>query len=168
MRGTTLKEHHGDEHPRFHTKRGYYGVVIFQPKFEVNVGTLHRSAFNFGASFLVVIGRRHKAQSSDTVKSFKHIPLFEYPSWEAFKEGGVPKDCRLVSVEQWEQSKPLETFEHPERCIYVLGAEDDGLPGKILHDCHLSVEIDSPYCLNMSVAGSIVLYDRQTKSVVRT
>lgn len=32
-------------------KRGYYGIGIYHPKTTENVGTLWRSAHNFGADF---------------------------------------------------------------------------------------------------------------------
>ena len=44
--------------PDIATRRGYFGVGIYQPKHWENVGTLWRSAYQLGASFLVVVGSR--------------------------------------------------------------------------------------------------------------
>ena len=33
----------------------------------------------------------------------------------------------LVGVEMDENAMDLETFHHPRRCVYLLGAEDHGL-----------------------------------------
>jgi tRNA G18 (ribose-2'-O)-methylase SpoU len=41
-----------------------------------------------------------------------------------------------------------------------LGAEDSGLSKKAIEKCHFLVKFKSPKSLNVSVAGSIVLYDR--------
>lgn len=140
--------------------RGYFGIGIFHPKKNVNIGTLWRSAYNFGASFIFTIGRSGIKQSSDTTKAHRHIPLFEYKTFEEFYKS-LPYGCDLIGVEQDKKSLDLQSFIHPERAVYLLGAEDNGLPQKILNKCSGLVEIDSPLCLNVSVAGSIVMYDRQ-------
>jgi tRNA G18 (ribose-2'-O)-methylase SpoU len=59
----------------------------------------------------------------------------------------------------------LDNFQHPQRVIYLLGAEDEGIPSEILKN-HRSIEIKSPkkFCLNVAVAGSIVMYDRFIKN----
>ena len=59
-----------------------------------------------------------------------------------------------------ENAVDLETFEHPRRCVYLLGAEDNGLSKAAIAKCHHLVKFKSEKSLNVSVAGSIVLYDR--------
>ena len=71
-----------------------------------------------------------------------------------------------VSLETREGAKVLSLpriFVHPERCIYLLGAEDYGLPDKVLSMCQAVVHISTPMCLNVAVDGSIVMYDRKAK-----
>ena len=65
--------------------RGYFGIGVYHAKKDVNIGTLWRSAYIFGASFIFTIGRRFPKQASDTVKAFRHIPLFEYQTIEELK-----------------------------------------------------------------------------------
>lgn len=141
-------------------KRGYFGIGIYKTKEKENVGTLWRSAHNFGAQFIFTIGRRYKKQNGDTSKAWRHTPLFDY---ETFEEIKIPKDCKLIGIEQSEKSVSIKKFLHPERAIYILGAEDEGLPQEILEKCDAIVHIDSPMCLNVSVAGSIIMYDRSIK-----
>lgn len=142
--------------------QGYFGVGIYHGKTQVNIGTLWRSAHAMGANFLFTIGRRYQEQASDTTKARRHVPLFEYRTFDEFYEN-LPYDCRLVAVELDERSTPLPQFHHPERAVYLLGAEDHGLPPAILNRCHCAVVIPGEYCLNVAVAGSIVLYDRLAK-----
>lgn len=142
--------------------RGYFGIGVYHPKTVTNIGTMWRSAFNFGAAFIFVIGRRYKFQPSDTLDTPKHIPLYDYETFEDFRKNR-PRDNFLIGVEQSEQSIDLKTFEHPERGIYILGAEDNGLPNEILDRCNKVISIDSPRCLNVAVAGSIVMFDRHNK-----
>jgi tRNA(Leu) C34 or U34 (ribose-2'-O)-methylase TrmL len=143
-------------------KRGYFGIGIYHPKTTENIGTLWRSAHNFGADFIFTIGRRYKQQASDTTKAERHVPLYEYESFDDFRSH-LPRGCRIVFVEQIEGSRALPTVHHPESAAYVLGAEDYGVPEEIMTGFE-KVHIETPLCLNVAVAGSIVMYDRSTKS----
>ena len=143
--------------------RGYFGIGIENTKTKANIGTLWRSAYCLGAAFIFVIGNRYKKQSSDTVKAMKHIPMFHYDTFEQFYEN-MPKDCQLIGVELHERARELSGYGHPERAIYLLGAEDNGLNKTSIEKCHSIIQIDSKYCLNVSVAGSIIMYDRNTKT----
>lgn len=142
--------------------RGYCGIGIYNGKTEANVGTLWRSAYCFNADFIFTIGRRYKKQASDTVQAYRHIPLWHFDTFEDFHKH-IPYDCQLVGVELCEGAKQLETFVHPERAIYILGQEDGSLPLTITKICQHLIKFTSRYCLNVASAGTVVLYDRQTK-----
>lgn len=139
--------------------RGYFGVAVYHPKNEINIGSLWRTAQLLGADFLATIGRRYKQQASDTMKSTRHLPLFHHADFEAFKLG-LPADCLLVGVELVPSAPLLADFEHPERAVYLLGAEDTGLPAEVMRRCHRMVRLPGERSLNLAVAGSIVVYDR--------
>jgi len=143
--------------------RGYFGIGIYAPKNGVNIGTLWRSAYIYGAAFIFTIGRRYQKQASDTVYSIRHVPLFNYLVYEDFYKN-IPYDCRLVCIENL-GDKLLPNFQHPERAVYLLGAEDSGLPKAIL-DKNITVNIPSmkEFSLNVATAGSIVMYDRFIKA----
>lgn len=142
--------------------RGYYGIGIYHPKTPINIGTLWRSAQNFNASFMFVIGQRYKKQASDTTKAFRHIPLYNYRTFADFNKNR-PYDCPLIAIEQSKTSTSIKNFIHPERAIYLLGAEDHGISPVILKKAQKIIHLDTPMCLNVSVAGSIVMFDRQQK-----
>jgi tRNA G18 (ribose-2'-O)-methylase SpoU len=143
--------------------RGYCGIGIEHTKEYQNVGTLFRSAFIFEADFIFTVGRRYQKQHSDTVKSYKHLPLFHFDCLEDLYRH-LPYGCQLVGIELDERAYPLKNFIHPERACYLLGAEDHGLTKKALEMCHSIIQLPGRTCLNVSVAGSIVLYDRFNKS----
>jgi tRNA G18 (ribose-2'-O)-methylase SpoU len=145
-------------------KQGYFGIGIVNPKTEYNIGSLWRSAHLLGASFIFTIKKRYKKQSSDTSKAWRSIPLFHFESVEDLKKH-LPYQCKLIGIELNEGSTPLPKFNHPERAIYLLGAEDTGLPVQIMAQCHEIVHIPSviPESLNVANAGSIIIYDRQIK-----
>lgn len=142
--------------------RGYCGIGIESPKRHVNIGTLWRSAYAFGASFIFTIGARYTKQASDTTSAWKHLPLFHYETLDAFLVAR-PMDCRIVGIETTPTGTVLSRFVHPERAIYLLGSEDHGLSAEALQVCNHTVRIPAAYCLNVATAGSIVLYDRSAK-----
>lgn len=144
--------------------RGYFGIGVWKPKTENNIGTLWRAAHIFGASFIFVIGARYKKQTSDTSDVSKHVPLYEYNTFEDFYNF-KPKDCPLVALETV-NSTPIKNFIHPERCCYILGAEDHGLSQNILNKCNHIVYLPGKFCLNVAVAGSILMFDRINKANV--
>lgn len=141
---------------------GYYAIGIMQHKRDFNIGTLWRSAYILGASYIFTIGKSYKKQTSDVLKTWSRIPLFHYDTFEEFKNA-IPYDCRLIGIEIDERSTPLHEFEHPKRAIYLLGAEDNGLPPVALDACQHLLELPGNYSLNVAVTGSIVLNDRVTK-----
>jgi len=144
--------------------RGYFGIAVYQPKTEANIGTLWRSAFNYRASFVATVGRRYKPQASDTTKAIKHLPLVHYRDIDDMIEH-IPFSCPLVGVELTDEAQPVSTFWHPPSCLYLLGAEDYGLPPEILKRCHMVIKVPgAAQCLNVAVAGSIVIYDRWVKN----
>lgn len=142
--------------------RGYFGIGVENMKTDINYGTLFRTANIFGASFIFLVGRRFKKQLSDTMRSERHIPLFEYETFDEFY-GSLPYDCKLIGVELIKCATPLSQYKHPERAVYLLGAEDNGLSGKAMGCCHEFIVLPGDTSLNVSVAGSIVLYDRIAK-----
>lgn len=143
-------------------QRGYFAVGVQAMKRDCNYGTLFRSANIFGAAFIFLIGPRFVPQHSDTMKSHRHMPLFSYDTFTDF-QSNRPYDVQLIGVELDEKSKPLTGFQHPQRAIYLLGAEDHGLSSEARKACQHIVQLPGRTSLNVSVAGSIVLYDRIAK-----
>jgi tRNA G18 (ribose-2'-O)-methylase SpoU len=139
--------------------RGYFGVGVECMKNEVNYGTLYRTAYILGASFLFLIGKRFQQQASDTPKSWQHIPLFKYSEFHEFYQN-LPHDCMLIGIELDDRATPLERFCHPRRACYLLGAEDHGLKADTARRCHRLVKLRGEISMNVSVAGSIVLHHR--------
>ena len=144
-------------------RRGYFGVGIYQPKISSNVGTLLRTANSLGAALVFTIGRRYMHQCTDTMSTEKHVPLYHYETFEDFQQHR-PHGAPLVAVELDDRAVMLtKDFVHPERAIYLLGAEDNGLPREVLAHCNHILQLHGERCLNVSVAGSIVLHDRVAK-----
>lgn len=144
-------------------KPGYFAVGIYHPKREVNVGSLWRTASILGAAFLFTVGRRYSPENSDTSKTWLTVPVFNFPDVTALWSA-IPLACPLVGVELTESATLIENFQHPERAIYLLGAEDYGLPPAVISKCHHLVKLRGDVSMNVAVAGGIVMYDRVSKA----
>ena len=139
--------------------RGFFEIGIYHPKTAQNIGTLWRSAYQLGAAGIFTICNRYKDQSSDTLKTPRHIPYRHYECFELFYKA-LPHDAQLVGIEM--NGTFLKGAKHPERAVYLLGAEDHGLPPTIIECCHKLISIESvrTESFNVAVAGAIVMYDR--------
>ena len=142
--------------------KGFFGIGIEHAKTGFNYGTLFRTAQIFEADFIFIIGARFKPQASDTMSSFRHMPTFSYVDFDDFNKHR-PFNCKLVGIELDEKATPIATFKHPTQCCYLLGAEDHGLTKSALLGCQELIVLPGKRSLNVSVAGSIVLYDRIAK-----
>lgn len=144
--------------------RGFCGIGIYYGKKSANIGTLMRSGFCYGVDFLFTIGHRYKPQCSDTPKSWRSVPMFQFMDFVDFKNH-LPLEAQLVAIEQHPLAHDLNThFVHPERAVYLLGAEDNGIPESVLAQCKTIVQIPHvAMCLNVATAGSTILFDRFSK-----
>lgn len=142
--------------------RGYFEIGIFRSKTPANVGTLWRSAFQMGAAGIFTVGKRYPTQASDTPQTYRHIPYREYGTFDVFNDA-LPQDCAIVAIEMG--GKSLRNFVHPERAIYLLGAEDEGIPKSVIARCKhvISLPCVRAESYNVAVAGSLVMFDRQNK-----
>ncbi|MDE1833822.1 MAG: RNA methyltransferase [Candidatus Micrarchaeota archaeon] len=144
------------------TQNGFVGIGIENGKTLPNLGTLWRSAEILGASFIFTTGRRYNKQSSDVLKSWRRIPLYTYEDFTDLYNH-LPYNCHLVGAELDERAVPLETFDHPARCVYLLGAEDSGLTKMARARCHKLVQLPGKHSLNVASCGTVILYDRISK-----
>ncbi len=138
---------------------GYFEIGVFQPRTTANIGTLWRSAYQLGASGIFTIGKPYRRQTSDTEHTDHHIPLRHYLTLEEFLQNR-PVGAQLIGVEMG--GTPLASFKHPDRAIYLLGSEVNGLPEHVLARCNqvIAIEAVNKASYNVAVAGSIVMYHR--------
>jgi len=142
--------------------RGYFGIGIENVKTDTNVGSLWRSAQILGASFMFTIGHRYRRQASDTTHASRHVPLYHYDDFSQFR-AHQPTGTRLIGVELVPNAVTLERFVHPSQAVYLLGAEDYGMSKDAIAQCDKIIQLPGPFCLNVAVAGAIVMYDRSYK-----
>ncbi len=142
---------------------GFYGIGIHHASHNANIGTLWRSAYILGAAFLFTVGRPYRQQKGDVTHAWSKIPLYHYDTVDDLKRH-LPYGTRLIGIEMSEYATAIAPYNHPERAIYLLGNEQSGLPQPTLDACHELIQLPGEFSLNVSVAGSIVLYDRVAKT----
>ena len=72
----------------------------------------------------------------------------------------LPKGCALVGVELTDDAVELPRFQHPQSAAYVLGRERGSLSPELLARCKHVVKIPTKFCVNVGLAGALVMYDR--------
>ncbi|MEK9754586.1 MAG: RNA methyltransferase [Rhodospirillaceae bacterium] len=140
--------------------RGYFGIGVERISKTMNVGNLFRSAHAFGASFVFTVAaiyERDEGAKSDTSDAMGQLPFFSFPAAASLV---LPEDCRLVGVELMDSSVELPSFRHPGQAAYVLGPERGELSPELAARCDWLVKIPTRFCVNVGIAGAIVMYDR--------
>ena len=140
--------------------RGYFGIGVERISKAMNLGALLRTGHAFGASFAFTIDAHHRAtmvNRADTSKSGQHLPLYE---WDSLDDLVMPKGCVLVGVELDETAIDLPSFKHPLNAAYILGPEKGSLSPEATEKCSHLVKIPTRFCLNVSLAAALVMYDR--------
>jgi RNA methyltransferase, TrmH family len=124
-----------------------------------NVGTLVRSADAFGAGVMLSDGCADpfgpKALRAAMGSTFR-VPLLDF----------APSNAVALVADGGE---PLGELELERYSTFVLGAEREGLPDEVLERCEAraTIPVRGVESLNVAMAGTIVLYERQRKSGVR-
>lgn len=140
--------------------RGYFAIGAERISKPMNLGALMRTGHAFGASFIFSIKAARNIREghwADTSKSEGQIPFYQ---WDSLDELQLPRGCQLVGVELTDDAVMLPAFRHPPQAAYILGPEKGSLSPAILDRCAHVVKIPTRFCINVSLAGALVMYDR--------
>ncbi len=139
---------------------GYFGFGVEGVSKVMNAGALFRTAHAFGAAFVFTVGTAYKAEEghlADTSKAAGNLPVYE---WDTIDKMRLPKGCSLVGVELTEEAIPLPSFRHPRCAAYIVGPERGSLSPQMVAACDHVIKIPMRFCVNLAVAGAVVMYDR--------
>ncbi|KAA5803992.1 RNA methyltransferase [Alkalicaulis satelles] len=140
--------------------RGYFAVGLEGVSKAMNLGAVMRTAHAFGAHFVFTLGAEHRAREiahADTSRTQDSVPAYH---WQGVEEMRLPRGCQLVGVELTDDAVPMPSFRHPHAAAYVFGSERGDLSEDLLARCAHVVKIPTRFCLNLSMAAAITLYDR--------
>lgn len=140
--------------------RGFFGMGVEGITKPMNVGNLLRSSHAFGASFFFTVSPVVDIRSmkvSDTSGAFDSIPFYNFEKPEDIL---LPHKTSIVGVEFLEDAIELPSFRHPKQAVYVLGPEKGNLSEAMLNRCDFVIKIPMKFCVNVGVAGALIMYDR--------
>lgn len=143
-----------------------FAIAAWEISKEHNVGTLVRTAHAAAASEVILTGEREwNVPAARTADLYTEIVQLE-ADVEAFRAHLQQRRWNLVAVELAADSVSIFDAVYPERPCFLLGAELGGVPPELLADAELIVQIPQwglVPCLNLAVAGSLVVYDHLAK-----
>lgn len=140
--------------------RGFFGIGVDGISKAANAGSLLRSAHAFGASFFFTVNSPldfHGIRDVDTSGAYDHLPFYAF---DKPADLILPNKTSLVGVEFLEDAVDLPSFRHPLRAVYVLGREKGNISDEMLARCDHVIKIPMKFCVNVGVAGALVMYDR--------
>jgi len=140
--------------------RGYFGIGAEGISKTMNVGNLFRSAHAFGASFVFTVAAsyaRAEGGKADTSDSPGQLPFYAFPDMASML---LPDGCKVVGIELMDDAIDLPSFHHPPQAAYILGPERGSLSPEMIERCDWTIKIPAKFCVNVGIAGAIVMYDR--------
>lgn len=140
--------------------RGFFAVGVDSISKAQNVGTLLRTSYSFGASYFFTVAAAYKKRElgqSDTSSASAGMPVYAFENAEQML---IPRGATVVGVELTDDAIDLPSFQHPKQAIYILGPEGGNLSPDIVKRCDFIIKIPMRFCVNVGVAGAIVMYDR--------
>lgn len=136
-----------------------------------NLGGLSRCAEIFGVHSLTLRSLEmlnHRDFLSVAVTSHKHLPIQAVApeTLPAFLTERKKEGYTVVCVEQTDQSEVLgeEGTKLPQKTVLVLGSEKEGVPGPVLAEADICVEVKQvgvTRSLNVQTAAAIALFEYQ-------
>jgi len=143
-----------------------FAIAAWETSKEHNVGTLVRTAHAAAASEVILLGEREwNVPAARTADLYTEIVQLD-ADVEAFRAHLEERSWNLVAVELADESVSIFDAVYPERPCFLLGAELGGVPPELMADAELIVQIPQwglVPCLNLAVAGSLVVYDHLAK-----
>lgn len=140
--------------------KGYFAIGVDRLSKAHNMGNLLRTSYAFGASYFFTVSAdysKRELREADTSGATSSLPVYDYAGIDDLK---VPSGAKLVGIELTDDAIDLPNFKHPRQAIYILGPEGGNLDPRLLERCDYTIKIPMRFCVNVGVAGAIVMYDR--------
>lgn len=140
--------------------RGYFGIGVEGLSKSQNLGALMRTAHAFGAQFLFTIGATYRTRAGRKIDTSRATDVLPHYEFDTLNDLMLPKGCGLIGIELTDDAVDLPSFRHPARAAYVLGPERSSLSPELTARCEYVVKIPTQFCINVGLAGALVMYDR--------
>jgi len=150
---------------RLDARRFEFALLAANIAYDINIGSIVRSANAFLAAEVVLYGRRKAdlrgAMGAQNYENVVHVA--DAAALDAFLD---TRRYSLVCLEDAPGSVALPAFEWPERPLLAFGQEGPGLPAEVLARADHTVVIPqygSMRSINVGVAAGIAMYDWHAK-----
>jgi tRNA G18 (ribose-2'-O)-methylase SpoU len=140
--------------------RHAFHVAIENWQHDLNIGSIVRSANAFAADTVHIIGRRRWNKRGAMVTD-RYQRVIHHPDVAAFLIWAQEARIPVLAIDNVEGSVPIETFDLPERCVFLFGQEGPGLSDDAIAAADAVLEIvqfGSTRSINASAAAAVVMH----------
>ena len=142
------------------TRRHGFHVAVENWQHDLNIGSVVRTANAFLAQEVHIVGRRRwnrrGAMVTDRYQHVRHhASVGEFAAWAR------SEDLPVIGIDNFPDSRPLETYDLPERCVLVLGQEGPGLSPEMHAAAGTTLSIaqfGSTRSVNASAAAAVAMH----------
>lgn len=143
-------------------KRNALEVAVENVEHDFNVGTIVRSANNFNARKVHIIGRK-KYNRRGAMCTDKYLEVVYWPDLQGFLADQRRRGQEIVAIENnTDRVKPLASKKFVQATTLLFGSEGDGLTAEALKSADDVREIESfgsTRSVNVGVAAGIAMYE---------
>ncbi|MHC4338666.1 MAG: TrmH family RNA methyltransferase [Planctomycetota bacterium] len=146
-------------------KRNAFAVLVANLVYDINLGSIIRTANAFLAEEILIYGRK-KMDLRGAMGAYVYENIVHLPDLHALEVHVGERGYTVVCMEETESAQPLSEFEWPERPLMVFGQEGPGVPEELRTRADKTVFIPqhgSIRSLNVGVAAGIAMYDWHSK-----
>ena len=141
------------------TRHGFH-VAVENWQHDLNIGSVVRTANAFNAAAVHIVGRRRwNRRGAMVTDRYQH--LHHHPDAEALAAWCAERNLPLIGVDNFPDSVPLETYELPEKCVFLFGQEGPGLTDAAHAACEAVLSIQqygSTRSMNAAAAAAIAMH----------
>lgn len=145
-------------------------VAIENVEHDFNAGTIVRSANNFNAAKVHIIGRK-KYNRRGAMCTDKYLKVVHWESLEDFMNDQKGREREVVAIENHvERAQPLAEKHFIDKTTLLFGSEGDGLSREALEQADDVREIESfgsTRSVNVGVAAGIAMYEWARQCVLK-
>jgi tRNA G18 (ribose-2'-O)-methylase SpoU len=142
------------------TRRHPFSVAIENWQHDLNIGSIVRTANAFAAETVHIVGRkRWNKRGAMVTDRYQHV--LHHPDVETFLSWAREHALPVIAIDNVPGSVAIETFDLPERCVFLFGQEGPGLSDAALAAADVVVEITqfgSTRSINASAAAAIAMH----------
>lgn len=142
------------------TKRHGFHVAIENWQHDLNIGSVVRTANAFLAREVHIIGRkRWNRRGAMVTDRYQHVRHHE--TVESFIDWARSEGLVVIGIDNFPDSRQLETYDLPENCVLVFGQEGPGISEAMKNAARDTLSIEqfgSTRSINASAAAAVAMH----------